>query len=68
LVNSAKFDPGSTLRFVQRHARANIFRYQHFQVGTNLLVQVYLHTSRQKEISQETSSFHKEGHGNHLNI
>jgi hypothetical protein len=68
LLDSARFEPRGALRFVRRHARANVFRYQHFEVGANLLVQVYLHTSRQKEISQETSSFHKEGYSNYVNI
>ncbi|HWY45220.1 MAG TPA: hypothetical protein VNX66_17100 [Candidatus Sulfotelmatobacter sp.] len=32
----------------------------------NFLVEVYFHTTRQKEISQETSGFHKERHTKYL--
>jgi hypothetical protein len=46
LLDSAKFDPRGALRFVRRHARANVFRYQQLEVGMNLLVEVYLHTPR----------------------
>jgi hypothetical protein len=46
LLDSAQFDPRGALRFVRRHARANVFLYQHFEVGMNLLVEVYLHTTR----------------------
>jgi hypothetical protein len=46
LFDTAKFDPRGTLRFARRHARTNVFRYQHFEVGVNLLVEVYLHTPR----------------------
>jgi hypothetical protein len=35
-------------------------------MGLNLLVEVYLYTTRQKEISQETSTFHKERHAKYL--
>src|SRR5229473_7878017 len=31
-------------------------------MAMNLLVEVFLHTTREKEISQETSGFHKERH------
>lgn len=55
------------LRFPRRHSRANVFRYQQFEVGVNLVVQVCLHAPREKEISQETSGFDKERHANHLN-
>ncbi len=44
LLDSAKFDPRGALRFVRRHARANVFLYQHFEVGMNLLVEVCVHT------------------------
>jgi hypothetical protein len=30
---------------VRRHARANVFRDQQFEVGTNLLVEVCVHTT-----------------------
>jgi hypothetical protein len=46
LLDSAKFDPRGALRFARRHARANVFRYQHFEVRMNLLVEVCLHTPR----------------------
>jgi hypothetical protein len=46
LLDSAKFDARVASRFVRRHARANVFLDQHFEVGTNLLVEVYLHTTR----------------------
>jgi hypothetical protein len=45
LFDTAKFDSRGALRFVRRHARANVFRYQHFEVGMNLLVKVYLHAT-----------------------
>ena len=45
LFYSAEFDPRGALRFVRRHARANVFRNQHFEVGMNLLVEVYLHAT-----------------------
>jgi hypothetical protein len=40
LFHSAKFDPRGALRLVGRHARANVFLCQHFEVGMNLLVEV----------------------------
>jgi hypothetical protein len=45
LFYSAEFDPRGAFRFVRRHARANVFRNQHFEVGMNLLVEVYLHAT-----------------------
>jgi hypothetical protein len=62
LLDAAEFDARGALRFARRHARASVFRYQRFEVGMNLLVEVYLHTTRKEEISQETSSFHQERH------
>jgi hypothetical protein len=34
------------LRFVRRHTRANVFRYQQIEVGTNLTIEVYVHAAR----------------------
>ena len=62
LLDTAKVDPRGTLRFRRRHARSDVFLCQHVEVGMNLLVQVYLHTTSGKEISQETSGFHQERH------
>jgi hypothetical protein len=62
LLHSAQFDPRGAARFVRRHTRANVFVNQHGEVGLNFLVEVYIHTSRVKEISQEASGFHKERH------
>ncbi len=42
LFDAAQFDPRGTLRLLGRHARPNVFRYQHFKMGMNLLVEVYL--------------------------
>ncbi len=46
LFDPSKFDPRGTLCFLRRHACANVFFYQHFQVGMNLLVEVYIHMTR----------------------
>jgi hypothetical protein len=46
LFDAAEFDPRGALRFLQRHACANVFLRQHFEVGTNLLVEVYLSPAR----------------------
>jgi hypothetical protein len=43
---AAKFNPRGPLRFLRRHTRTNVFLYQHFEVGTNLLVEVNLHATR----------------------
>jgi hypothetical protein len=40
LFDTAKFDPRGALRFLRRHARTNVFFYQHFEVGMNLLLEV----------------------------
>jgi len=45
-----------------RHARANVFVDQHFDVGLNFLVEIRFHTTRREEIWQETSDLHKEPH------
>jgi len=40
LFDPSKFDPHGPLCFLRRHACANVFIGQHFQVGINLLVEV----------------------------
>ena len=62
LFDTAEFDACDTLGFARWHTRANVFLGQHFEVGMNLLVEIYLHTKRGKKISQETSNFHKKLH------
>jgi len=46
LLDSAEFDPRGTLRLLQRYAGLNVFLDQQFEVGMNLLVEVYIHTTR----------------------
>jgi hypothetical protein len=46
LLDSAKLDARGALRFVGWHAGANIFVGQHFEVGANLLVEVYVRAMR----------------------
>lgn len=38
LLDSAELHPCRALRSARRHARANVFGYEHFEMGTNLLV------------------------------
>ena len=59
LLHSAQFDARGALRFGWRHARANLFFDQHFQVGTNFLVEVCIHAAGEEQIAQKTSGFHK---------
>ena len=62
LFDTAKLDPRGTLCLFRRHARANVFLDQHFEVGIDFLVEVSVHTFRGEEITQETSAFCKEWH------
>ena len=62
LFDAAEFDLCSALRFVRRHAGTNVFRYQHFEVGMNFMIEVCFHTARPEKISQEASSFLSERH------
>ena len=66
LLYTAQFDVRGTSCFLRRHAGTNIFIGQHCEVGTNLLVEVFLKPASGKEISHETSGFHKERHVGHL--
>ena len=45
LFDTAKFDPRGAFGFLRRHTRANVFRYQKFEVGMNLLVKVHLNVT-----------------------
>ncbi len=66
LFDAAEFDPRGASRFLGRHACTNVLRYQQFEVGMNLLVEVYLHAMTKKQISQETLEFHQETHAEDL--
>jgi hypothetical protein len=46
LFDTAELDPRGALRFVWWHARTNVFIYQQFEVGMNLLVEVSFHAPR----------------------
>src|SRR5882724_4555827 len=62
LFDAAEFDLRGALRFVRRHAGTNVFRYQHFEVGMNFMIEVCFDTARQEKISQQASSFLSERH------
>ena len=62
LLDAAERDPRFPSRFLGRHARADIFRRQHLEVGLDLLVQVSLRGTRGEEVSQEASGLHKDRH------
>src|SRR2546423_7190073 len=66
LLETAKFHPRGALRFFEREAGTNIFVCQYFELRANLLVKISLDTAREEDISQETSSFHKERHAGDL--
>src|SRR4029077_3549853 len=66
LFDATQFDSGRALGFARRHACANVFLGQQFEMGTNLLVEVNLHSATRKEISQEATSFYKERHADNL--
>ena len=59
LLDAAEFQQRGTLRFLLRYARANVFFRHHLKVAANLLVEICLDTAGEKEISRETSEFHK---------
>jgi len=46
LIAAAQFDSRGALGFLRGHACTNVFLHQHFKVGVNLLIEVYLHTTR----------------------
>src|SRR6266849_8983924 len=52
LLDAAKLDARRAAGFARRHAGANIFLGQQFEVGANLLVEVSVDATREKEISQ----------------
>jgi hypothetical protein len=67
LFRAAEFDSPRSLGFPRSHARSNVFVNQHLEVRADLLVQVYLHSLGEKEISQETTGLCKQQHDHHLN-
>jgi len=66
LFDAAEFDLRGALRFMQLHAGTNVFRYQHFEVGMNFMIEVCFDTAGQEKISPEASSFLKEWHNQWL--
>jgi hypothetical protein len=46
LFDTAKFDSRGPSSFFWRHACANVFLGQNFQLGVNFLVEVCIHTAR----------------------
>jgi hypothetical protein len=46
LFDTSDLDPGSSFRFLRRHAGTNVFGYQQFKMGTNLLVEVHIDAAR----------------------
>ena len=66
LFDAAEFDAGGALRFVLRHACAQIFFFQHFDVRMDLAVQVGIDAAGGEEVVQEASDFHKQWHLCHL--
>ena len=52
-LDTPKFDPRGTLRIPGLHARTNGFLDQHFEVGMNLLVEVYFHMTNKKRLWPE---------------
>src|SRR5207245_523822 len=52
LFDPSKFDSRGPLCFLRRHACANVFIGQHFQVGMNLLVEVYPHDEMKKDFAE----------------
>ena len=61
LFDAAKFDSRGPFRLLRRHARANVFCYQHFQVRVNFLVEVRLHTPIPKQIPHKLRAFTNSG-------
>jgi hypothetical protein len=66
LLHSAQFDARGALRFSGRHAGSDFFFDKHFEMGVDFLVEVGVHTAGKKQITQKTSSFHKQRHDEHL--